>query len=286
MLPVLRIIPVGGVAVAVLILLLAISPPREARQGVAPELALARGSLIDRREHPEWPQFLVQAAYRRAGEILRLRDLPDTPMVIEPVALPPPRPVVDETPPSAPPPDSGVQSAAKALDIATQADAAPPPAEPDAPAPPAGEPVAAEPAVPAAEAPPAPLTVAALPRERPDAEPNREETTGSVSAANDATIPVDIGETSSTELPIVLPPERPPIHRVIKRERASHLVPRKRSPRRPKATARPARPSNVQPASEVNLFEALFGTGPSTSRSAATADPAYPPVAHYPFGTK
>ena len=98
MLPILRIIPVGGVCLAVLILLLAISPPRETRRGASPEMVLARGPLIDRRQHPEWPQFLMQAAFRRAGEVLSLRDLPDTPTRIAPVALPPERPVIAAAP--------------------------------------------------------------------------------------------------------------------------------------------------------------------------------------------
>jgi len=342
MLPVLRIIPVGGVCVAVLILLLAISPPREPRHGVSPDMVLARGPLIDRLAHPEWPQFLIQAAYRRAGEILKLRDLPDTPMLIAPVALPPPRPVIAKAPqpappapkaetepePVAPPPDSGVQSAAKALDIATTHDgAAPAPDADQAPTRTAAlspdvDPVKAAPeAAPAptpslsprpprietpapAEAPgPSPLAaeaerpkpsvdvpvkVAVLPLERPAMDPDREEITGTVSAANDATIPVDIGETSSTELPIVLPRERPPIVTPVERSRSSR---RHRSPRRTKigATAKPQAktPSNVQPASQVNLFEALFantgnGAAPQRGKTGAADHPRYPPTPAYP----
>ena len=95
MLPILRIIPVGGVCIAVLIVLLAISPPRDSRQDLPSEMVLARGPLLDRRNHPEWPQLLVKAAFQRAGEILKLRDLPNTPTVTAPVPLPPAPPAVD-----------------------------------------------------------------------------------------------------------------------------------------------------------------------------------------------
>jgi hypothetical protein len=97
-------------------------------------------------------------------------------------------------------------------------------------------------------------------------------------------------------LPIVLPPERPPILRIIERERDSHLAPRKRATRRARAVAKP-RPSNVQPASEVNLFEALFDAGKSSQRAPAATtrrsgvartpdNPPYPPIVTYPFGAK
>jgi hypothetical protein len=55
----------------------------------------ARGALIDRTEHPEWRQFLIQAALRRAGEVDRLRDLRDTVIRSEPpvATMPAPAPV-------------------------------------------------------------------------------------------------------------------------------------------------------------------------------------------------
>ena len=352
MLPILRIIPVGGVCLAVLILLLAISPPRQTREGAAPDMVLARGALIDRRQHPEWPQFLVQAAFRRADEILTLRDLPDTPTRVAPVALPPQRPVIAALPvpqarsapddavvtapqavpaepaerqteqntASAPaPPSSASESpvtrtAALPLDVDAvkpEPSAAPQPQTPPAPAPAdSAKPESPMPAPAAATrlaAPPAkPETatkVAVLPIERPATDPDPDDVTGSVDTVSGSTIPVDIGETSSTELPIVLPRERPPI--LSTRERSSRAVNHKRPMRHARAAAKPgikrAAASNVQPASEVNLFESLFGsaatTGPSTSargkggnatKSASTVVdvPRYPPTVFYPFTSK
>jgi hypothetical protein len=75
MLPILRIIPVGGVILAILIVVLALEPPG----GPRPVLTPSHGALIAADEHPEWRQFLIQAAVRRADELSRLRELPDTP---------------------------------------------------------------------------------------------------------------------------------------------------------------------------------------------------------------
>ena len=79
MLPILRILPVGGVLLAILILVLALIPPDGSRSSRPGPLAPARGPLLERDRHAELRQFLIHAALKRADELNRLRDLPDTP---------------------------------------------------------------------------------------------------------------------------------------------------------------------------------------------------------------
>ena len=79
MLPILRILPVGGVLLAILILVLALSPPDGSRAPFPSANVPARGALVDRDRHPEMRQFLIHAALKRADELNRLRDLPDKP---------------------------------------------------------------------------------------------------------------------------------------------------------------------------------------------------------------
>ena len=92
MLPILRILPVGGVLLAIVILVLALSPPDGTRPPLNTTIAPARGALVAREHHPETRQFLIMAALKRADELNRLRDLPDTPTRTELARPEPPQP--------------------------------------------------------------------------------------------------------------------------------------------------------------------------------------------------
>jgi len=72
MLPLLRILPVGGVLLAILLLVLALGAPDTTR---TPADRLARGAWLERTLHPEWRQFPIRAALQRADELRRLREL-------------------------------------------------------------------------------------------------------------------------------------------------------------------------------------------------------------------
>ncbi len=233
MLPILRILPVGGVFLAMLLLVLALKPPGERPLPLVPNTIAARGPQIDRNDHPEWREVLIQSAVRRADELVRLRDLPDTPIRSEPAAAVP-------------------DAAAAAVSAASGEPAA------QAPAPPADSP-----------------KVAVLPTQRPDADPDADSITGSIDDMPGATIPVEIGEASSFELPVVLPEERPPIIRTPERTKPGHESRRKRAKRFARAKAKATTP----PTSQSSFFGSLFNSAPSGWPAGGAAQvTALPPV--------
>ena len=89
MLPILRILPVGGVFLAILLLALALNPPASMHAQLMPNVLPMRGAIMARSEHPEWQQFLILSAIRRADELNRLRELPDTPARTDPAPATP-----------------------------------------------------------------------------------------------------------------------------------------------------------------------------------------------------
>jgi hypothetical protein len=204
MLPILRILPVGGVFLAILLLVLALKVPGE--RALPPATLTARGPQLDHNEDPQWRQVAIQAALRRANELMRLRDLPDTPMRSET-----PAPQVTEPEPPVPEPT-----------------------------------MAAE-----------PPKVAGLPVDRLDTDPDMDSITGSIEESPGATIPIEIGATSSSELPVVLPEERPAIIHTPERTKPAHESRRKKRHR----SARPKAPKQrPQPAPQVSFLDQLFGS--------------------------
>jgi hypothetical protein len=172
------------------LLVLALNPPAGPRAQLTPNGAPVRGAMIDRNEHPEWRQFLMLAAIRRADELNRLRELADTPAPTE-------------------------------------------------------------------VAPPAPK-IARLPTERGDTDPDDDDQTGSIVQPPAATLPIDIGETSTFELPLATPEDKPPVimtplrvkSRNESRLRAIHHAHRARAP------------VSMTP-TPFNFFDYLFGIQPA-----------------------
>jgi hypothetical protein len=185
MLPVLRVIPVGGVTLAILILILALNPPGESRPPLPRGMMPARGALIARADHPEWRQLLVNAALQRAEALSELRQLPET----------------------------FIKNDDKAMK---------------------------------AETPKKADEVAGVPASQSEAQ--SEDVTGTVAQSPKATIPIDIGEASSTELPVAPHEERPPVILTPERSKPPHEslnvapAPTKPAQVKPKVTAEPAKP--------------------------------------------
>jgi hypothetical protein len=170
MLPNLRLVPVGGVFFAILILTLnfVFSRQDDSRARIAPVETPAYGALQAQADHPEWRQFVMLAAFNRAGELDRLRQLPDTP--------------------------TRVGTAPEATKVA---------AVPD----------------------------------RRDATDADGDSTGSIGQEPDTSLPVDIGEASSTELPVADTPEQPPVIRV---PQSAQPTPESETKPAPQSEAKPA----------------------------------------------
>ena len=252
MLPILRLASVGGVLLAITILGLALIPPSRPHMQWAVADAPARGALIDRQAHPEWRQFLILSALRRAGELDRLRGLPDTQG------------------------DAAGEIAAKLQDGAAKAKAE------------------------------SGAKLAGLPLVRDDAEPD--DTTASINVAPNATMPIDIGETSSFELPVGPVEEKPPVARspaigMIDSGAGESPVPAVAAPESPTASEQakpvviihkrsvrkgPAKPPEAKAAEKnvslpppFNLFQAIFASL-SGGQSAAAEPQAKPAIARRP----
>src|SRR5512139_2589270 len=88
MLPIFRIISVGGVSLAISILALALFPPGGTHLLLGRHDKVARGAMMEPGQHPEWRQFMIQAALRRADELERLRSLRSDPVRVPEAAVP------------------------------------------------------------------------------------------------------------------------------------------------------------------------------------------------------
>jgi hypothetical protein len=183
MLPILRLIPVGGVALAIVLLVLALSAPDDSRLPLPRAMMPARGALIASADHPEWPQLLVNAALRRADELNQLRYLPDNPVRSDP------KPEHRKT--------------EKKTEKTPE--------------------------------------VAGVPNSQNDAEPQDVTKTGA--QPPEAAIPVDIGEASSTELPVSQEKERPPVTKTPQRNNPTRQSENVEPPKAAKPAAKTAKPA-------------------------------------------
>ena len=207
MLPILRILPVGGVLLAIFILVLALIPPDGPRSSLSSSGPPARGALVDREKHPEVRQFLILAAVKRANELDRLRDLPDTPARPEP--------------------------------------------------------------------PPEPPKVAALPTERSDAEPEENTVTPETP---DVTVPIEIGEPPSTDVPAASQEEAPPEVKKAEPGKAQREI-RRRTVHR----ARHKAVANATQQFPPTIFDILFGGEQYRQTPYAAQQTAQSPFTHiYP----
>lgn len=115
--------------------------------------------------------------------------------------------------------------------------------------------------------------VAGLPTARSDADPD--DATETITEMPGLTIPVEIGETSSTELPVAAPEEKPPVIRTPER-RKSPSESRRKSMHRARHAKTPAKP---EPAAQVNPLEALFGGQRTQQQPGRAAQPSQPTTA-------
>lgn len=296
MLPIFRIIPVGGVFLAVAILLLALYPPRGTAP-VSPALLAARGPLIDRDEHPELEQFLIMAALDRADAVDRLRVIPETHIPPAPPARTPqaglsllmPAPEALSQPQAAPvvahapetealmeanaeaePKEHAAENSAANGEITSAPIAAP--AGKNAPA--------ASPATSAGDKPP-PVAVAALPTHQ-----GQNDHSAAIIEENKSARQTDTGEAAVFTLPIALPQGRPLALRKLDQLRAhdARLKPRRQAkPRhKPVRNARHAtrnattQPREIKPpdtANSLDLFTAIFGPPPQAASTRRRAQP-------------